>query len=119
MSCPENLAHSAVSKAIREGVLAGEPACCTVCGKAGSRREKTPDMLGTPSWNVVYHHHSYDPAFWLDVVAVCRSCHNRIHLGQIPEPITGELRTGARVKRSKRRKSPDVLIAYARARGAA
>jgi len=26
-----------------------------------------------------YHHHSYEPKFWLDVIPVCHKCHTKIH----------------------------------------
>jgi len=47
---------------------------------------------GAPA--VEHHHHAgYEPAHHLDVTAVCRKCHRRIHNGTLPEPRTGQLRT--------------------------
>jgi hypothetical protein len=45
-----------------------------------------------------YHHHSYEREFHLDVVALCVPCHSAVHHGKIPEPRTGEIRTGDRLK---------------------
>lgn len=96
--------RAAVADALRQGVLPAEPARCEACGVAGHRNRSgggIPKRNGTPRkprWSIVYHHHSYLPEFWLDVAAVCDRCHQRIHLGQIPEPRTGELRSGERAK---------------------
>lgn len=77
-------AHAAVQKAVREGRLR-RPEKCHVCSR--------------PSPSLVLHHHSYEPRNHLDVVALCRPCHQQVHLGNIAEPLTGELRRGDRVKR--------------------
>lgn len=97
----QSAANRAVKKAIREGILDGEPSHCTVCARVGTRAEKTSKRLSTPAWTIVWHHWSYLPEHHLDVVAVCRSCHNYIHQGDIPEPLTGELRTGSLIKRQR------------------
>lgn len=99
------LAHHAVAT-----TLPSEPPACDICGAAGFRR--AGNERGAGQWSVVYHHHSYEPKFWLDVVPVCRSCHMKIHHGQIPEPRTGELRVGAR--RNQVREAPPGLRLFGR-----
>ena len=59
-------AHAAVKTAITEGALPAPTglACADCAGRA-----------------YAYHHHrGYDPQHWLDVVALCGSCHARRHL---------------------------------------
>ena len=112
-----NQCRGAVARAIHTGVLVAEPPLCEVCSAPGARstRAVLPLRSGAARlgrWSIVYHHHSYEPAFWLDVVAVCDRCHTRIHLGQLPEPRTGEVRVGARKKPTTaevyRRPSPEI-----------
>jgi len=65
------MARRAVSKAIESGLLA--PASgfsCVVCGGEASE----------------YHHESYEPERWLDVVPVCVPCHRAIHSGKVVMP---------------------------------
>ena len=58
------LAHQAVTKAIRHGLMAPAEACeCNDC------RAPATEL----------HHHSYDEDHWLDVVPLCRSCHTQRH----------------------------------------
>lgn len=53
-----------VSNAVKLGVL---PSAKTlVCRKCGAQAEQ-------------YHHWSYEPEHWLDVVPVCVECHREIH----------------------------------------
>lgn len=94
-------ARGAIAAARYRGLLPHDPPFCQVCGVAGYRRR--PAKGGPAIWTIHLHHHSYEPAFWLDVVAVCSKCHAGIHLGRIPEPLTGELRTGERVRTTKRK----------------
>ena len=94
---PYKSVRTAVSAAVREGRLPRHPDRCTVCGAPGVEKRSPGKLHGR--WSIVLHHWSYDPKHWLEVVAVCDRCHAGIHLGQIPEPLTGELRTGDRIKR--------------------
>lgn len=57
-------AHAAVKHEIRMGRLprASELACAT-CGGGAE----------------IYHHHSYERRFWLDVKPLCRTCHGEEH----------------------------------------
>lgn len=60
-------AHHAVVKAIALGALppAKELPCADCPGQAR-----------------LYHHESYEPSRWLDVVALCGSCHRARHRGR-------------------------------------
>ena len=59
-------AHNAVNRAVATGKLsAPEANLCAHCG--GDATE--------------YHHHSYEREHWLDVMALCHSCHMMIHVG--------------------------------------
>lgn len=62
---PEQVkAHNAITNAVRDGKL---PHVSTqVCQKCGNKAQQ-------------YHHHSYDPDFWLDVVPLCIKCHRLVH----------------------------------------
>lgn len=99
----EHRARKAVARATEAGHLPAEPAGCAVCGTVGYREESAPGQR-LPAWSIVWHHHSYAEADWLNVTPVCHSCHHRIHLGQIPEPWTGERRTGADARQPATRK---------------
>ena len=58
------LAHYVVHYAIKKGELSPlRLSECVMCG-------------GEPKH---YHHWSYEPEHWLDVIPVCISCHNEIH----------------------------------------
>lgn len=59
---PQTLAHQAVQRAVRAGSLVPSP--CVIC-------RDTP-TLG-------HHPHGYDEDHRLDVVWLCRRCHERIH----------------------------------------
>jgi hypothetical protein len=74
-------AHIAVRMAVRSGRLPPLTECALCGGK------QSPNGR-----NVEYHHHSYAPEHWLDVIAVDRACHRKIHAGTIPEPATGTYR---------------------------
>ena len=57
-------ARRAVRTEIRSGRMAPAAACeCVDCGA------QAMDL----------HHHSYEPEHWLDVVPLCRSCHQKRH----------------------------------------
>lgn len=57
-------AQSAVYGAIKSGRLARARDCqCLYCGSDATE----------------YHHWSYEPEHWLDVVPLCHSCHMKIH----------------------------------------
>lgn len=57
-------AHWEVSKAVSAGKLKDpKTLCCANCGGAA----------------VEYHHESYAPEHWLDVIPLCHSCHMTIH----------------------------------------
>lgn len=60
-------ARHAVQYAVRMGILVKSD-CCEICGALNS-------LEG--------HHKSYDKDYWLDVLWVCRSCHQRLHGGGI------------------------------------
>lgn len=83
---PDKHAHAAVAAAIRQGLLS-HPASCEACGVA---REAIPKRRRTSQ--LVWHHHSYAPEHWTDVIALCHGCHKAVHTGRIPEPRTGHLR---------------------------
>lgn len=69
----KSFARDEVNRAVREGRLP-RPELCEACGCVG------------PS---VYHHHDYGQP--LDVIPLCRTCHQRVHNGTIPEPRTGRM----------------------------
>ena len=74
-------AYRTLHEAIAFGVLPrAATKSCQVCGESAKH----------------WHHHSYLPEHHLAVVALCIPCHSAVHFGKIPEPLTGELRTGAR-----------------------
>jgi hypothetical protein len=74
-------AHLAVWDALADGRLAPATAC-EACGRAAYTTPAGRDGL-------VWHHHSYAPEHWLDVAALCHSCHRKAHAGSIPDPRTG------------------------------
>jgi hypothetical protein len=82
----ENQARNAVSKALLCGQLDRDPSC-EVCG----RPQERPHNYSKPFPVVLYHHHSYEPAHWLDVIPLCASCHRAVHNGRMPEPRTGRV----------------------------
>lgn len=77
-------ANLAVARAIIDGDLPARPATCSICGAAGRASARA-------AWSIVYHHHSYELEHHLDVIAVCRECHGRIHEGQMPDPTSGDV----------------------------
>lgn len=61
-------AVNTVNRAVARGDLL--PVCeksCVSCGKQAQD----------------YHHHSYEPEFWLDVIPLCKSCHRLVHTGTL------------------------------------
>lgn len=83
-------AHAAVTSAIKDGRLRHADAC-EACGsvqryaiiaRAGKMERRA---------TVVWHHWSYLPMHWLDVIGLCTACHRRLHAGLIPEPRTGRV----------------------------
>lgn len=58
-------ARFAVSVALRRGQLT-KPRACQRCSTTSARR-------------LIAHHHSYEPAHWLDVEFICDRCHMRDH----------------------------------------
>lgn len=64
---PSRKAVAAVNAAVRRGRVQ-KPQSCIHCGKV------------TPSRQLHGHHHNgYDKEHWLDVVWLCRDCHNKEH----------------------------------------
>jgi len=63
------------------------PTACEACGRA-----QYVTVNGRPG--VVHHHHSYEPAYRRDCIALCLSCHRRVHCGSLAEPRTGRLYKG-------------------------
>ena len=61
---PKWRAYKAVRNAVVNGTI--KPASQCVCKQCGQQARH-------------YHHHSYKPAFWLDVVALCTLCHGNLH----------------------------------------
>ena len=57
-------AKDAVNSAIKAGKL--PPVSTDYCTRCGAQAEH-------------YHHWSYEPQYWLDVIPVCQSCHVTIH----------------------------------------
>lgn len=57
-------ARSVVGNAVATGKL---PSAITLICSCGEQAEQ-------------YHHPSYEPEHWLDVIPVCRKCHNELHL---------------------------------------
>jgi hypothetical protein len=74
---PQRAAHAAVSRAVAAGRLVRRNACL-VCLRGPTQ----------------FHHWSYLPEHRLDVVELCRSCHDRVHRGLMVEPLLGTYRTG-------------------------
>lgn len=62
---------------------------CEACGLTG------------PDANIDGHHHDY--AKPLDVIPLCRSCHQKVHFGSIPEPRTGRVYKGRQVGKMTQR----------------
>ena len=60
----DSRAHVAVAQAVQVGRL--PEAASLPCADCGGRADR-------------YHHHSYAPEDWLDVTALCASCHVRRH----------------------------------------
>ncbi len=81
-------AHRSVSMAKRAGLLT--PCPCERCGDAES--------------TTYFHHWSYEPEHWLDVIPLCCKCHRGVHAGRYPEPRTGRIlrRTSASLTASAR-----------------
>lgn len=66
-------AYAAVKAAIKAGKLKDPENCnCSMCSKHA----------------VLYHHHSYDKQYWLDVIPLCERCHHRGHHSLIEIPIS-------------------------------
>lgn len=64
-------AKNAVMHAVAKGTLPRVTArLCVVCGEQAKN----------------YHHWSYAPEHWLDVIPVCVRCHKMIHTGEISIP---------------------------------
>ena len=61
-----DVARSAVNHAVAAGRLVRGP--CVRCGKTG----RTDG----------HHHNGYDKAHWLDVMWLCRPCHQSLHRGE-------------------------------------
>ena len=75
MPTKKEQAHGFIAKAKARGDV-GEPTtmrCVIGCGAMATG----------------FHHHSYEREHWLDVVAVCDSCHQNIHAGRVADPTTG------------------------------
>ena len=83
-------AHCAVTAALARGDLP-PPTVCEACGESPQPRQRAPrfGIVTRLTSQMVYHHHDY--LLPLDVIALCRSCHQRVHIGQIPEPRTGRM----------------------------
>lgn len=64
---------------------AGHHACTAPCASCGV--EQGQSASGRPT--VVLHHPDYDRPDL--VIPLCRSCHGRVHLGTLPEPVTGRI----------------------------
>lgn len=79
-------AISAVARAVKEGHLV-HPSSCEACG---SHFQGVHERSGRPS-DIVLHHHSYAAEHQLDVIPLCRPCHQQVHSGAIPEPRTGRV----------------------------
>ena len=58
-------ARKCVSRAIENKTIS-RPSNCSMCGGSSDRA-------------IEAHHHSYKKENWLDVIWVCRGCHNKIH----------------------------------------
>jgi hypothetical protein len=111
--------HMAVADAIARGRLDPEPPACAACGVAG-RRYSRSTKTGR-RWSLVYHHHSYARRDWLNVTPLCRSCHDAVHRGIIPEPweawvANGGGRPTAPLTPTARHQRPDPRLAWERLR---
>ena len=69
LAAPSAKVHNQATNAVRVAIARGElprpgDAQCADCGRAAQQ----------------YHHHlGYDQPHWLDVIALCRSCHQKRH----------------------------------------
>lgn len=67
-------AHSALTKAVRDGVLV-RPDRCELCGSA-----RKPISA--------HHYKGYAKRYWLTVQWLCRACHGKAHTGvKFPYPL--------------------------------
>lgn len=57
-------ARGTVSQAASEGRL--PPIATLSCVLCGNNAQE-------------YHHHSYEREYWLDVIPLCKTCHNKVH----------------------------------------
>lgn len=93
--------------ALRDAIAAGtfpRPSACVACGVEQGKVER-PRALRAPVVDRVIWHHwngyaTIEAAF--QVVALCRSCHQKVHWGSIVDPGTGQkrVRESAAVHRS-------------------
>jgi predicted RNA-binding Zn-ribbon protein involved in translation (DUF1610 family) len=81
------VAHAKVQYAVTAGKLS-RPNKCSVCGKVVTKysiyRCPWTDKIyirKNRCVNIIAHHEDYRKP--LDVIWVCRSCHNKIHTGEI------------------------------------
>lgn len=65
------------------------PTICEACGAAPP---------GGGRSGIHMHHWSYAPEHADDLIPLCVSCHRRVHMGGLPEPRTGRVYNGERVK---------------------
>jgi len=72
--------HAAVQKALRDGALI-RSSCCDHCGGSSPDR----DLDG-------HHHNGYSDEHILDLIWLCRSCHQRIHPPRLNKPHSEEIK---------------------------
>lgn len=69
--------------------------CCEVCG---APERMLPTKRGGVRTSILRHHWSYDPEHAADTIDLCDACHRKVHKGKIPEPRTGRVYAGERVR---------------------
>ncbi len=86
----KTFARLAVGKAVDEGKLP---------------RAETIKCRDCESFAKEWHHHSYEKEFWLDVVALCETCHDKLHSLRHEENGQTRTPTSARPTESRRTNS--------------
>jgi len=104
----DSRANAAVIAAIKSGRLVRDVPC-EVCGRPQARKGR--------GWLVLFHHWSYKPRHWLDVIPLCDSHHQLVHSGSVREPRTGRIhprgRMGWRIERPQYMRLAERIVVIA------